>query len=85
MPVRLVLREGVGLAISAMGGIGLLRIYDFAAKPFIADGSLEAILTDWSCGREPDYAVIPSRRNVPAKVRAFVDFARAVLVAGGAS
>jgi DNA-binding transcriptional LysR family regulator len=83
--VRLVLREGVGLALSAMGGVGLLRIYDFAAKPFIAEGDLEAVLTDWSCGREPVYAVIPSRRNVPAKVRAFVSFARSVMVAAGAA
>ena len=26
------------------------------------------------------YAVIPSRRNVPAKVRAFIEFARSLLV-----
>jgi len=81
LPVRLVLREGVGLALAAMGGIGLVRIYDFAAKPFIAAGDLEAILTDWSCGREPVHAVIPSRQNVPAKVRAFIDFARTLFVA----
>ena len=79
VPVRLVLHEGVGLAVSAVGGVGIVRMYDLAARPFTNDGSLEPILQHWSSGRDPVFAVIPSRRNVPAKVRAFIDFARSLL------
>jgi LysR family transcriptional regulator for bpeEF and oprC len=80
VPVRLVLREGVGLGVSAAGGVGIVRMYDVAVRPFIENGSLEPILPEWTTGREPVYAVnmIPSRRNVPAKVRAFIEFARAL-------
>ena len=80
VPVRLVLREGVGLGVSAAGGVGIVRMYDVAVRQFIENGSLEPILPEWTTGREPVYAVnmIPSRRNVPAKVRAFIEFARAL-------
>jgi len=75
----LVARDGIGLVDAALGGVGITRAYDLAVSRYVADGSLEAVLPDWSCGREPISAVIPSRRNVPAKVRAFLDFAGAFL------
>jgi DNA-binding transcriptional LysR family regulator len=49
-------------------------MYDIAARPFLQNSQLEPILQQWSCGREPVLAVIPSSRKVPAKVRAFIDF-----------
>jgi LysR family transcriptional regulator for bpeEF and oprC len=81
VPVGVVLREGVGLAVTAIGGVGIVQLFDIAARPFIEDGDLEPILQDWSCGREPVYALFPGRRNVPAKVRAFVEFARTLILA----
>jgi LysR family transcriptional regulator for bpeEF and oprC len=80
VPVSVVLREGVGLAVTALGGVGTVQIYDIAARPFIEEGGLEQILKDWSCGRQPVYAVIPGRQNVPAKVRVFIEFARLLLL-----
>jgi len=79
VPVRTVLCEGVGLGIAAAGGIGVVRIYDIAARPFIEDGTLQPILSDWPGTPTPIYAVMPSRRNVPAKVRAFIEFARTLV------
>ena len=76
-----VVREGVGLVDSALAGLGIAQIYDVVAHHHIADGSLEPILKDWSYARQPVYAVFPSRRNVPAKVRAFVEFARSLVLA----
>jgi DNA-binding transcriptional LysR family regulator len=46
----------------------------------IVNGELERILPDWSSPRQPIYAVIPSRRNVPAKVRTFIEFARSLVL-----
>jgi DNA-binding transcriptional LysR family regulator len=70
-------RDGIGLVDAALGGLGIARVYDLAARRHIADGRLEVLLPGWSCGREPIYAVFPSRRHVPAKVRAFLEFADA--------
>jgi LysR family transcriptional regulator for bpeEF and oprC len=81
VPVRVVLLEGVGLGVTASGGVGVVQMYDIAARPFVEDGDLELILQDWSCGDQPVFAIIPSRRSVPAKVRAFIEFAHSLVLA----
>ncbi len=81
VPVIIVVRDGIGMSDSALAGVGIAQIYDVVSHHHIVDGSLEPILTDWSYARQPVYAVIPSRRNVPAKVRAFVQFARSLVTA----
>jgi LysR family transcriptional regulator for bpeEF and oprC len=81
VPVRVVLLEGVGLGVTASGGVGVVQMYDIAARPFVDDGDLEPILQDWSCGHQPVFAIIPSRRSVPAKVRAFIEFAHSLVLA----
>jgi len=79
VPVGLVVRDGVGLADLTAEGAGIAQIYDTTARYYIADGRLEPILRTWSAGRQPMFAVFPSRRNVPAKVRAFLKFTASVL------
>jgi DNA-binding transcriptional LysR family regulator len=78
VPVVLMVRDGIGLVDAAAGGIGMARIYDASARPYLDAGSLEPLLEDWSCEREPIYAVRPSGR-LPGKVRAFLQFARRVV------
>ena len=80
VPVVAVVREGIGVVDSAIAGVGVAQIYDIVAHHHIVDGSLEPILKDWSYARQPVYAVMPSRRHVPAKVRAFVEFARSLVI-----
>ena len=81
----LVARDGIGLVDAAAGGVGIARVYEVAAQRHLANGELERVLPGWSCGREPIYAVFPSRRNVPAKVRAFLDFTAAFVAHVAAS
>lgn len=78
VPVALVLRDGVGLADLAAERAGIAQIYDTTACHYIADGRLQRVLETWSSGRQPVYAVLPSQRNAPAKVRAFLEFARSL-------
>jgi LysR family transcriptional regulator, regulator for bpeEF and oprC len=78
VPVALVLRDGVGLADLAAERAGIAQIYDTTACHYIADGRLRRVLETWSSGRQPVYAVLPSQRNTPAKVRAFLEFARSL-------
>jgi LysR family transcriptional regulator for bpeEF and oprC len=79
VPVVAVVRDGVGLVDLAAERAGVAQIYDTAVRHYIADGRLQPVLEAWSCGRQPVYAVLPGQRNVPAKVRAFVEFARSLM------
>ena len=80
LPVSMMVRDGVGLTDATIGGAGVAQIYDIAAHHHLESGELERILTDWSSKRQPVCAVLPGRRNVPAKVRVFVEFARSLLL-----
>lgn len=81
VPVSGRYRVGSSLAIRdalhAGFGLGLMpRIY---VEDDLANGSLRAVLGDWSAGELSVQALYPSRRHVPAKVRAFLDFVVAAL------
>jgi LysR family transcriptional regulator for bpeEF and oprC len=79
VPIAVVVRDGIGMVDIALSGLGIAQIYDVSAHQHIVHGALEAVLTDWSSARQPIYAVVPSRRNMPAKVRAFIEFARSLV------
>ena len=85
LPVAVVVRDGVGLTDAAIGQAGVAQIYDISARPHLKNKELEQLLVDWSSKRQPIYAVFPSRRNVPAKVRVFMAFARRLLLDHGKS
>jgi DNA-binding transcriptional LysR family regulator len=82
VPVAVVIRDGVGVTDACIGEGGVARIYDVSAAHHLANGELEAIIQDWSAGSQDVYALLPGRRNVPAKVRSFVEFARSLVRAG---
>ena len=82
VPIGVVARDGIGLGDAAVGGAGVARIYDLSACTYLKRGSLEALLPNWSSGEMPVYAVLPTRRGIPAKVRLFLDFAQALLIDG---
>jgi DNA-binding transcriptional LysR family regulator len=62
---------------AAIDGIGVaMNFADFAA-PMVADGRLVSLLEDWLPPFEGPFLYYPSRRHMPAPLRAFVDFVRA--------
>ena len=61
-------REGV------LAGLGIAVIPAFAFTSEIADGRVQVLLTEHEPKRLPMHAVYPSRRFVPLKVRALIDF-----------
>jgi LysR family transcriptional regulator for bpeEF and oprC len=79
VPVRLIVRDGVGLVDAGAGGGGVIRPYEIAARAHLTSGRLKALLPEWSSPHHPIHAVFPGGRSVPAKVRIFVDFAGALL------
>ena len=58
-------------------GVGLLATFEDFVAPAIAAGRLEAVLEDWLPPFTGPYLYYPSRRHMPAPLRAFVDFVKA--------
>lgn len=66
--------NGQALREAALAGIGIMRPPDFAVARDIAEGRLVPLLTGF---RTPDpdvYLVLPERKHMAPKVRAFVEF-----------
>src|ERR1700739_3977673 len=64
------------MLVAALAGEGLAFLSDIAAAKSIEAGLLLPVLEDWS----PEYPGLclyyPSRRNIPARLRAFIDLIR---------
>lgn len=62
-------------------GVGLSVLADSIVQPELESGKLVRLLPDWQLPQGGIYAVYPPGRHVPARVRGFVDFLKARLVA----
>ncbi len=67
---------------ACLAGIGVAQMLAIAAEPMIAAGQLVNLFPDWADERFPLHAYYPSRRHLPARTRAFLDFV--IELAGGA-
>ncbi len=76
VPGQLTLDESDLMLQAALAGQGLAYLSDIAAADSIKAGLLLPVLEDWS----PEYPGLclyyPSRRNIPARLRAFIDLVR---------
>ncbi|WP_025111541.1 LysR family transcriptional regulator [Pseudomonas sp. H1h] len=60
----------------ALQGLGLAYVFDEMVSEHLASGRLIQVLADW-CPYYPGlYLYYPSRRHVPAPLKAFIEFAR---------
>lgn len=62
------------LLASAISGLGLAGLPSFVAEQAMRDGRLKRVLPEWRGTTLTLYAAMPSRKQVPARTRAFVDF-----------
>ncbi|MCW8278862.1 LysR family transcriptional regulator [Pseudomonas sp. PCH199] len=61
----------------ALQGVGIAYIFEDMVKAQVANGSLMQVLGDW-CPYYPGlHLYYPSRRHVPATLKAFIEFVRA--------
>ena len=67
------------LVPTVLAGTAIAELPEFIASEYLADGRLEAILTDWTLPRGALYFVTPSARARPAKVEAVAGFMAAHL------
>lgn len=66
--------NGDFLMTLALSGQGIVIQPEFIVRKALADGTLVRLLPDWHLGTFHLYAVYLSRKYLPAKVRAFIDF-----------
>jgi DNA-binding transcriptional LysR family regulator len=62
------------LLSTLLNGLAIAELPDFIATEYLADGQLEAILTEWSLTKGGLYFITPSARARPAKVAALSDY-----------
>ena len=77
----LLVRPGaaIDLAISAaIAGVGVIHLFEDMLRPHLDSGALEPILEPWWQRFSGPFLYYPGRRHLPAPLRAFVDFLKAV-------
>ena len=60
---------------AALAGLGVAGLPSFVAAQALLDGRLERVLPCWRLFAVTIWAGVPSRKHLPARTRAFVDFA----------
>ena len=63
------------LFAAAVAGAGIAALPKFPASNYFESGALVHLLPEWIFGRYTVYAALPTRKLIPARTRAFMDFA----------
>ena len=75
---QLAVNESNALTSAVLGGLGITQVASFQAAPYLDNGSLVRVLTEWSHPQLPIHLVYPPNRHLNARVRAFADWAIAL-------
>lgn len=59
---------------AALDGAGITSVATDLVAPYLTRGELVRVLSPWTTGKLTMYAVLPSRKFVPQRTRAFLDF-----------
>ncbi|NPT35881.1 LysR family transcriptional regulator [Paraburkholderia xenovorans] len=77
----LLVRPGaaIDLAVSAaVAGVGVIHLFEDMLRPHLDSGALEPILEPWWQRFSGPFLYYPGRRHLPAPLRTFVDFLKAL-------
>ena len=78
-PLTVSIGGAVDLAVeTAIAGAGILQLFEDWLRPHIDRGALEPVLQPWWQNFSGPFLYYPGRRLVPAPLRAFVDFIKAL-------
>ena len=76
-PLLVRLGSAVDLAIeAAVDGLGVIHLFEDWLRPHLDNGALEPLLEPWWQTFTGPFLYYPSRRHLPAPLRAFIDFIR---------
>ena len=67
---------------AALAGLGIAGLPSFVVEDALLEHALERVLPDWHLLSSTIYAAIPTRKHLPARTRAFVDFLVATFSGG---
>ena len=59
---------------AVLSGAGFCLVSTHLAQPYLSDGSLVHVLPQWRAGGLVIYAALPTRKHLPARVTAMLDF-----------
>ncbi|QMV74642.1 LysR family transcriptional regulator [Comamonas piscis] len=59
---------------TCLAGLGIAQLFELGTEEYVSAGQLVPVFPTWSDYRFPLYAYYPSRRYVPRKTRALLDF-----------
>jgi DNA-binding transcriptional LysR family regulator len=76
---NLLVSEAGTMLDACVAGAGIAQILELGTEDLLQSRKLINLFPDWSGERWPLYALYPSRRYVPAKLEAFLDFCTAAL------
>jgi DNA-binding transcriptional LysR family regulator len=80
-PGPLMVEAGGGTELgveAAIAGTGVIKLFEDWLKPHFDSGALEPVLEPWWQSFSGPFLYYPGRRLVPAPLRAFIDFAKAM-------
>jgi DNA-binding transcriptional LysR family regulator len=80
-PGPLVVQAGGGTDLgvaAAIAGTGIVQLFEDWLKPHFESGDLEPVLEPWWQSFSGPFLYYPGRRLVPAPLRAFIDFIKAM-------
>ena len=62
---------------AALAGVGIIHLFEDWLRPHLDSGALAPVLAPWQQRFSGPFLYYPGRRQLPAPLRAFVDFVRA--------
>lgn len=74
---RLILNEGWHILSAARAGLGLAQVFEPSARADLREGRLIEVLSEWLPPFPGFHIYYPARKQLPMKLRVFVDFLRA--------
>ena len=60
--------------VAALLSLGIVKVANYVARPYLASGELTQVLADWTAEQSPISVMYPQSRHLSAKVRIFVDW-----------
>jgi DNA-binding transcriptional LysR family regulator len=78
-PLVVSLGAATDLAVdAAVGGSGVIHLFEDWLRPYLHAGALEPVLQPWWKRFSGPFLYYPGRRHLPAPLRAFVDFSQSL-------
>jgi DNA-binding transcriptional LysR family regulator len=82
---RIIVSDIITMHSLCLAGYGIVQVMENAVSGLLRQGKLIDLFPDWPDERFPFYAVYPSRKHLPVKTRAFLDFVASLPSSGTAN